>query len=361
MLKVVLCIPSLQTAGAEKFVVDLATNLDCTKVKIYVAITRNNEIGIYGELLKKQNIEIVDLSGKNVFQMFMKQYRFFQKIRPDVIHTNIGSLFHVMVMSKILNIKGRLYTVHNEAKLLYGESKLRKKVYKLAFSFFGFEPVAICNSIKESFVEAFGSNYENMYTINNGVDIERFKPSDLSIDSQQIQFINTGTMYWIKNQKEIIEAFSVIAKKYSNVKLTILGDGQERNNLENLVKEKEILNKVYMPGICKNVEDYLKSADVYISSSLTEGLPLSMLEAMACGLPIITSNVGGCVDIVKTDLNGIVYRKQNTKELINAMDRIIKNTSYRKSLAKNSRSMAESWSEKKCAEKYLNLYKLLSR
>ena len=162
-----------------------------------------------------------------------------------------------------------------------------------------------------------------------------------------ITFINTGTMYWIKNQNEIIEAFSNLFIKYKNIRLIILGDGENRKKLEKLIKIKEISDVVNMPGICTNVSEYLQSSDIYISASLTEGLPLSMLEAMACGLPVIGSDAGGTVDLIKPDINGFIYPKKNRKSLEKAMEKLINNTQMRVEYAKNSRKIAENWSIEK--------------
>lgn len=360
MLKVVLCIPTLATAGAEKFVVDLAINLDRRSTDVCIVITRKNVIGAYGELLKKNNIKIVDLSDDNILKMFYNQYKFLSTYRPDIVHTNIGSLLHIMFVTKLLGIKGRIYTVHNEAKLLYGNSSLRKLVYKLAFSYFDFKPVAICENIKESFIKSFGSKYMDMSIVNNGVDIFKFKPVQNKKQRNKVKIINTGTMYYIKNQIELLKAFSIVTKKYDNLSLTILGDGEDRCKLEKFVEDEGLSDKVFMPGICKNVDEYLSDSDIYISTSLTEGLPLSMLEAMASGLPVISSNVGGCNDLVKHGENGFIYKINEIDSLVEYMEKLINDRTLRNELSRNSRKIAEVWSIKNCAGAYNEMYKILS-
>lgn len=357
MLNIVLCIPTLNTAGAEKFVVDLATNYMKKDCKVFVAITRVNRIGEYGKILVDSGVTVVDLSGNNFKEMFNRQLDFFKEVKPDVVHANIGSLFHIMLTTKILKIKCRIYTVHNEAKLLYGDSKIRKLMYRAGFSLFGFIPVAICNTVKKTMVEEFGNKYKKIPLVNNGVDIHKFTPSSIEKNNGIVSFINTGTMYSIKNQKEIVQVFSDICKKYNNIQLTILGDGECRKEIEDIVRLNHIEDRVFMPGICQNVDEYLKKADVYISSSITEGLPLSMLEAMAVGLPIITSDAGGSVDLVETGINGIVYKKLNSNELKEAMEFMINNETARCKYGAKSRKLAEEWSLEKCSDNYYELYK----
>ena len=356
-MKIVLCIPSLRTAGAEKFVADLAVNLKRMGQEVYVALTRENKIGQYGNELKENKVKIVDLSGSSFFEMLRKQKAFLKKEKPDVIHANIGSMLHIMLASKIAKVPTRIYTVHNDAQLLFLGSKKRKFMYKVAFGLMKFQPVAICDTVKKSMVREFGARFENMQQVNNGVDIEKFHPSAQNREDESIRFVNTGTMYWIKNQIEILEVFSELVVKYPNIRLTILGDGEDRSKLESFIKEKDLQNVISMPGICADVDNYLRNSDVYISASITEGLPISMLEAMSSGLPIITSDAGGSVDLVKTGKNGIVYTRQYKDQLKAAMEEMILNPEKRKQYGMESRKIAEDWSLEKCAKGYLNLYR----
>ena len=150
----------------------------------------------------------------------------------------------------------------------------------------------------------------------------------------------------------------MLLKKYNNIRLVILGDGEERKKLELSVKEKGLIDVVYMPGICTNVNEYLKNADIYVSASLTEGLPLSMLEAMASGLPIVTSDAGGSVDLVKSEINGIIYSKGEVNALKEALETLIINEEKRLSYANNSRKIAEQWSIENCVSGYEALYNM---
>ena len=88
--------------------------------------------------------------------------------------------------------------------------------------------------------------------------------------------------------------------------MTIVGEGELRTEIEKLIQEYGIEQYVSMPGQCGDVQRRLNAADIFVQSSDYEGLPISGLEAMACGLPIISTKAGGTVDIVKNDENGFL-------------------------------------------------------
>ena len=356
MKKVVICIPSLEPGGAERFVVDLVSRVDKEKYKVLVAVTRNMTDSFLKKVLIERGIDVVDLSSKNYFQMTKKQIAFLKEKKPDVVHANIGSMLHMMVACKLYKVPVRLYTVHNEAKLLFGSSRIKKSIYKLAFSFFGFIPIAICPTVKKTIEKEFGINSKKIPVVKNGIDIERFFPSKEVDTNERIQIISVGTLYWIKNQELAIKAVCALHKKGLNVSLEIVGDGVDREKLQKLIMDKKAEDYITLHGRKKNVEDYLKKADIYISASKTEGLPLSILEAMACGLPIVATAVGGVVDIVHNSVNGYVVYDENIVEMEKALEQLVLSKEKRREYGIASRRIAEEWSLDACARGYEELY-----
>ena len=261
-----------------------------------------------------------------------------------------------MVATKLIHVPVKLFTMHNQAELLYGTNKVRKMIFRLAFGFFGYTPVAICGNVKESLQREFGLNSGRIKKVHNGVDMKAFSPRTGGQESEQIRLITTGTMYPIKNHAMIIRAFEKVHKKNPNTHLTILGDGQDREMLERLVRDMHMENAVSMPGIQKDVCSYLQKADIYVSASLTEGLPLSILEAMACGLPVVATDAGGTVDIVSTGTNGIVVAKNNLDAMVDALDTMIADEAMRKQYAERSLRIAKEWSIENCVRGYEELY-----
>ena len=357
MKKVVLCTPTLLGGGAERFVVDLAIELNKDKnYEIIVAETRISVESFLKQRLIDSGVRIVELSANSYIEMTKKQLIFLKKEKPDVIHANIGSMFHIMLACWILKIPKRIYTVHNEAKLLYGKNKLKKFIYKKAFSFFKFIPVAICPTVKDTIVKDMGINEKSIQVVNNGIDIERFQPNFFKKSEDELKIISVGSFYWIKNQKMMIEAVYNLKNSGKNVSLTLLGDGEDRLSIEKLILDLKAEKYIFVPGIKKDVEKYLKDSDIYISASKTEGLPLSILEGMACGLPVVTTMAGGVKDIVSHKKNGFLVPIDDEEEFEKFISELLENKQEREVFGRESRKIAEQWSLQNCVEGYKKIY-----
>lgn len=377
MKQVVLFTPTLITGGAEKFVVDLAVNMDRTVFTVTVAtlagiIPRGYASNKFLSILQVNQIEVIDLSGRNRMETLWKVNRFFSKRRPEIIHTNLSTILYVMVFAAFYNTETRLFTFHNPAG--FTAEGLKKQLYRLAFKMFRFTPVAICDFVKSTIAREYRLPIQSIPCVYNGVDTKVFRPSAralvISPGSQcrknsleeellfgkTVEFVCTGILYHVKNHKLLIDAFAIAQARHPNIHLSILGDGELRGMLERQIATYCLEKKIAIQGITDRVVTHLNKADVYIMSSNLEGLPLSVLEAMACGLPIITTAAGGVVDLVKTGTNGLVTPVGDVVALADAMILLTENEPLRKSMGAASRRTAVELDIRNCVSRYQSLY-----
>jgi len=141
---------------------------------------------------------------------------------------------------------------------------------------------------------------------------------------------------------------SIIKRK--DAKLTIIGDGPQKQELLDGVRKLRLESKVFLLGYVKheNLPDYYNDSDIFILPSLFEGMSNTILEAMACGLPIITTDTGGTKELIKG--NGIIIKKGNPQSIVHAVFEI------KKDMGKISRKIALDYSWENVAEKYYRLY-----
>lgn len=350
---VLIMIPTLNVAGAEKFVVDLAINLNKELFNVKVGILFNSKKTYYGELLEQNDIEIVDFSGKNKFSKFRNIKRYLKNNKIDILHTNLNTILFTMFYARKYKIQKRIFTFHSTADRI--DSKLKKKLYKYAFNKLNFIPVAISDFIKDTVIKEFKLDSNKIECIYNGVNIKNFSFIEKEI-IEPIKLINVGTLYNIKNQQLLINSVKQLIDKGYNIKLMLLGDGQMREELTSLVSELKIGNYVEFVGVVSNVKDYLNDADIYCCSSLVEGLPIAVLEAMACGLPVVTTNAGGIVDIVFNGVNGIIVKDFNISSYVEAIEHLLKNKNIIKEYGVGSRKITEKLTIENCARSYESIY-----
>ena len=156
----------------------------------------------------------------------------------------------------------------------------------------------------------------------------------------------------------LIQAVEEINKKHPDVSLTILGDGPLKNDLENLIKTKSLENKVFLEGNVQNVEEYFALSDIFALSSSYEGLPLVVLEAMAAGLPIVSTNVGGICDIVSD--NGVLVPADASDEYVRALLRLVEDENARDELGQHSWAYVQDYDSSTIARQYVKLYEKYS-
>jgi len=205
------------------------------------------------------------------------------------------------------------------------------------------------------------SNQE-IKVITNGIDVEEFKFKGLEkIDCERKDFkIICGTrVTHRKGIRFILEALNLLVKKNLNVSLDIIGEGNEREELEKRVDELQLKDKVNFIGVVEHsrLPEIYAGANVYVSASFNEGMSNTSLEALAVGLPIIATDTGGTFETVKENENGFVIKMGSAEDIAEKVEIIYNDCAKEKSMSQKSREMAEKMSWKNIAEKYFELYK----
>jgi len=350
---VLITIPNLNTAGAEKFVVDLALNLDSNKYNVSVGVFYKSKNNYFEKKLLENNIKIVNFSDSSKLKIMKNIKNYFKDNEVDVLHTNLNTILYTMFYAKKYKIPKKLFTFHSVANRV--DSGLKKKLYKYAFNKINFIPVAISDYIKSTIKEEFKLDESKIECVYNGVNIEKFTPN-YELNSSQLNITNVGTLYYIKNHDLLIKAFKILIDKGYDLKLNLLGDGVRRQELEQLVSDLNLKEQVNFFGVVDNVSDYLQKSDIYCCSSLVEGLPISVLEAMACGLPIVSTKAGGVVDIVFNDVNGYICESFEPEDYASYIEKIIVDKELRLKMKNESRKFVEKLSIENCTKNYEKIY-----
>lgn len=161
-----------------------------------------------------------------------------------------------------------------------------------------------------------------------------------------------------KKIDDIIRTFSKLKEK--DWKLYVIGDGKEYNKLNSLIDELELKDRVILTGY-KNkeeIEKYMLESSLFLMASVSEGLPMVLLEAMSYGIPCIAYHTdSGTDDIIKNNINGYIIKERNEKEYINKIEKIIRDEKLRTKLGKEAKNTANEFSKEKITEKWLKILK----
>ncbi len=347
-VKIAICVPTTSLGGAETMAAQLAkalnkdlfdvsfiTNHSLSKTRVLDIVTSDSNIKIYS---------LNEDAGMSL-RARKKMMRILKQIKPDVIHTHLHSYPYVMIYAIKHHIP-IIHTMHNMP--IFESKKLGRIILKFLFKHKFAIPVGISNIISEQIKELY---HVPSYTIYNPVDVSKF---DIKKDKQkQFTFITIGRMSEQKNQQLLLKSFRILVNNYKNVKLIFVGDGVLKDDLLKLTNDLKLNDYIEYVGNVNDVENYLKIADAFVLSSIYEGLPMTILEAMAASLPIISTNVGGVKDIVTN--NGILV-KVDENDLAKAMLSLIENEKLCNEFKNNSYENAKNYDLSKIVKEYEELY-----
>lgn len=184
--------------------------------------------------------------------------------------------------------------------------------------------ISVSNAVKKSFDNKFKLQNKRRIVIYNGIDINFFKERKKKVKGQTIRIIYIGRLVKVKGIERLIKAmYYCVYKKKLDVKLTIVGDGIERNNLENVANELNLEKNIEFVGTQSDVIKYLDKSDVFVYPSIwNEAFGISVVEAMARGCIPIVSNRGGLLEIITDKMNGFILENDSEKLLADKIEEI---------------------------------------
>jgi glycosyltransferase involved in cell wall biosynthesis len=205
----------------------------------------------------------------------------------------------------------------------------------------------------------------NIEVVPNGIEVEPFQtPADriprstFNIGEEAILLTYMGRLGPEKNLSFLMQSFSAIAKSFNGVHLIFIGGGAERQNLEEQARYLDISDKVHFTGQVpyENLPSYQVSADVFVTASISEVHPLSLIESMAAGLPAVGIQSPGIGDIIEDGVNGLLAPTQDLAIFTAKIARIVSDHEYRHQLAANARESAKLYSISRTANIMLSHY-----
>lgn len=348
--KILYLITQSEWGGAQKYIFDLAKSLKNQSEIIVVAGEGAGELfrKCENENIRTHQLKYLKRAINPLFDFFalFELIKLIKKEKPNIIHLNsskisiLGSLAAKLIIG---NWKFVIYTVHG---WVFNEPLpwWHKKIYFVIEKFTAkFKDKIICVSEYDKNI-AIKNNIcqENkLNTIHNGIDYENLKFLDKQTAKNQLfnlietrykiqdtRYTIIGTvanLYKTKGINYLIDAASRIIKQNSQVLFMVIGDGLERKNLEHQINRLNLRNNFFLLGNINNAYQYLKAFNIFVLPSVKEGLPYTILEALAAKLPVIATKVGGIPEIIHDGINGLLVEPKNSATLQQAIQRLLNN------------------------------------
>ncbi len=300
---------SLSDGGAETLVKDYVLLLDRSGFESYVLVDWIFRDSANYSRLKDTDVKLVSLyPSYSVFwravnKFFRNRYidwklrKVVKKIRPDVIHIHLAALKHVVKVRDELKGVRLLYTCHSIPQVYFEEKKGEAEAAEVLIRENGLRLIALHGDMAADLKKRF--NTESVVVVRNGIDMKRFRNpektggevrKELGVPSSSFVIGHIGRFVKVKNHSFLLTVFESVIGKNPDSRLILIGDGEDRNKVEQEIRDKNLTDKVIILSNRSDIPELLSAMDCFVLPSLFEGFPVALLESQASGVRSVVSD-----------------------------------------------------------------------
>ena len=360
-IKIAYILPQLSGGGAERMVIDLATHLPASLYLVFVITLKDAATPVWEEELTQANVQVVKLHKKFKLDIFCiwRLIKWLTINRPDILHTHLfGGDFYGRLVGHLARVPHIIGTEHNINR---AEGRLRRWLKRLTAPW-AEKIIAVSGTVLD-YVERYeGVTSSQAMVIYNGVPLEKFRPSYLitndswPCDIKKIVVGGLGRLEYQKNWPCLIRAAT---KLPNNVIIKIAGIGREMKKLQRLICSLGLEKRVELVDWQDSVK-FLSQLDIFVLPSWWEGLPISLLEAGAVGLPVIVADIPSNREIVRDTTLGLWFDPHSPEELAEKLKLLINEPAMARRMAANLHQVIErQFSSDLMRQRYQEVYESL--
>ncbi len=328
---ILILLSSVSGGGAQSLVLAQMKYFNKERFKIFVISLRTGNM--YERFNNQKSVYYSTLNTNKRFSLnvLLKLLKFIKENRIDIIHTHLLEADYYGFLLKVIKPNIHLFSTR------HGENKFRKKIqwgiFNFVLSLLTKRIICVSNSLYR-----FVRRYEfipkrKLILIYNGIDVEYFKKEENIAFKNKIKGIENnfiigivGRLKLLKGHEYLFRAVAILKKEnVSNIKVLVLGEGPHKGNLISVRNQLNISKEIEFLGFHHNTKDYYNSFDLLCLPSNYEGLPLVLIEAMACESLVLCSDIPNNLEVVDHGINGITFKKSNVIDLARQIKAIIDN------------------------------------
>lgn len=331
------------TAGTEKQLLEIARRINSKEIEIiFICLYQSNWLKQNQLPVRSYSLGYRGILKVNLPIVLVRYLEVIKRENVDIVQTFFNDAIYVGFVAKLLRSKPILITSRRDMGLTRNEDTFHKLNYFMLNKIDRFYDYLITNSeeLKKFIIKKENVVEKKIKVIHNGVSIpsgcNQF-PSRHYQGNAQIRITVVANLKPIKRIDLLLDSLSYLKSKYPefSFKVTILGDGAEREKLVNQTEVLGLSSNVVFKGSVENVVPFMKTADIGVLCSDKEGFSNALLEYMACGLPVVVTDIGGNQELVDST-NGISVPVDNYMALAEAIHKIGQSSELRKAMAANS-------------------------
>lgn len=354
--RVMIVVHGLETGGAEMMVLHLARELDRAGHPVRVVSLHGDETDVAG-LMRRAGIDVVALNkaGGPDPRTVLRLRAQMRDFSPTVVHTHLPVLEYVLPAARLYCRRvGIIHTVHNLARAETRHRVLRA-VNRRAFSH-GVVPVALNEEVRSSICREYALPPSAVPVVGNGIDLDTFRgPQRRGLRGAGARLLCVARLAPAKNHALLLQTVARLRESGRDVSLTLVGDGPLRGRLEELARELGISERVRFAGRRTDTPAFYRDCDLFVLLSDYEGMPMSIIEAMASGLPVVATRAGGVGELVDDGVSGALV-EADAAAAAEAIAAICDDPALYARLSAGAVRTSSRYSATAMMEKYVGLY-----
>lgn len=352
-MKILFVINSLKFGGAESLVFNFLKNAKKFQHDLDIEVCIFYEEGEWTQKLNDLKLIVHNIDAKmwNAFKITSQLYKIFKNKRYDIVHGHLWpTLYYLGFMQKLNKSAKFIFTEHNTWNKRR-KHRILKKIESIFYSSYD-SIIAISTETKSGLVKWQPQLEKKITILENGVTIPACSKTSYNL-RKPISLLFVGRLVKQKGVDIAIKAIGGLTKKGFNLKLTIVGRGEEEQYLKELAQELPI----DFLGARANISKIMNTHDIILIPSRWEGFGLVAIEAALVGIPIIASKVDALSRIIENEKSGLLFSPENINELQEKIICLIHSDALRQELANNAKKVAEdNWTMDKYIKNFLRFY-----
>lgn len=342
--------------GLENGVVNLINHLPADAYRhVIIALT---EVTDFRQRIARDDVQFISLqkSPGHLFALYPRLFRLFRELRPAIVHTRNLAALEVTLPAWAAGVPVRIQSEHGRDADDLDGSNLKHKWVRRFYKLFVSHYIALSRDLESWLVERIGIPARKLTQIYNGVDASRFHPAAAAVPPAPISgcpfnrpehwLVGTvGRMQTVKNQtllaRAFIRALELDPSLKARLRLVMVGEGPLRAEAQSLLDAAGVAELAWLPGERHDVPEILRGLDCFVLPSLGEGISNTILEAMASGLPVIATQVGGNPELVIEGQTGALVPTSDPEALAQAIVGYATNPEWARTAGTTGRAIIE--------------------
>src|SRR5579884_214065 len=355
---------SLQVGGAEVLAARLARQLGRSYRFVFACL---DELGSLGQELRGEGfaVHVFKRRAGLDWKCPWRLASFLWQEGVDLVHAHqYTPFFYALAARRLYRRPPVLFTEHGRHHPDYPRRK-RMLANRLLLEKRD-RVVGVGQAVRRALVHNEGIPDRRVGVIYNGIDIAPFSKSrpdrlsvrrEIGVGADDLVLLQVARLNYLKDHATALRTVSKLRQERPDVRLVLVGEGEERGSIQELIQRLDLSANVRLLGLRTDVNRMLAAADVFLLSSISEGIPLTLIEAMAAGVPVVSTNVGGVPEVIEDSQTGLLAPAGDDAALAGHVLRLMRNPQWRGEIVRRAQKRAQQiFSEEQMHQSYQKLY-----